>query len=141
MSRYVTSRHGIIIGSGNNFFYWDEDGNIHDYPCILSVQGYNFDQINSVTVNLRTPAQQLLITKVTQPEPDRFRPEYIIDHKVEAPSAFLAGWLERNVAEGRWSYHVDRQTRRMTLYFERRRDAVALSRAVDKQLKGIAIDR
>ena len=60
MSKYVTRKHGIVLGSGNHFFVVDAhhpEGveEIRDgYRAIVDTQSYRFDQINILNAPLRT---------------------------------------------------------------------------------------
>lgn len=135
MSKYVNHKHGLIIGSDNIFFITHDehapegiekcrDG----YRAIVWANGYEFDSYNTVNVFVLTPAQQILW--------ERKR------NTLELYSVLKnwpTQWLEKNVGEKYKMWDVRTHAERSTdaIFFKRRKDAIAFTRAIDNILKGI----
>lgn len=143
MSRYVKKPHGLTLGSANWFFIvgdGDSD-NRTDYRAIVSTRGYGFDQCDSLNVRVLTPAQQLIWIEaeyemVDSDEPiHKFYPYQRYWHLRE----WWVQWLTREVGpiRDRWDVRSKCETPRDTLFFKRRKDALAFCNQVDERLKGI----
>lgn len=147
MSRYVNKPHGLIIGSGNWFFYFDADDKCHDFPCIVGIDGYVFDQYNTINVFVRTPAQQLILVQETIEvlvDPFEVNGKLITDYvRYETrhhltPSA--KHWLEKNAPGYGFAGHL-RDDRHPSIFFAKRSHALAFCKWVDDVLKGIRIKK
>lgn len=137
MSRYVKKKHGLVIGSDNWFFYWDKDRNMHDFPCILGVKGFQFENGIAYAFRIRTPAQQLLV-HFRRLKKGEYIDEFGRDCEgqiVQEPSRWLKNWLDNN-APG-WGYPPPTPRENMNLFFQKRGHAVALCKEVESILKGV----
>jgi hypothetical protein len=129
MTKYVTHKHGLIIGSDNIFFITGRDEVFRsDYRSIVWAQDYHLENINSFNYHVQTPAQQLMWE-----QNDNF--QWTLNR-------WLRGWLNREVGayQDMWdtySVPVDQSSR--TLFFKRRTDALKLIKFVESQLKDIRI--
>ncbi len=138
MSRYVEHKHGITIGSADNFFFVDQDGNTQDFPCILWAKRYYFDHINSVNTFVRTPAQQIIWSEIAEKQPVEVRGKIIaqIDRTRLELSQWARTYLERNapgfaVAPSRFDDDSP------SIFFAKRRHAVAFAREIALLLEGM----
>lgn len=137
MSRYVTKKHGIIIGSGNVFFYRDENDVFHDFPCIFSTSSYSFDQINTFNVKVRTPAEQLIWDIEYHDVVETFgSKEYVSQRPYPEVSWEVRRWLNEN-AEG-WGVQLP-ENRSKSIFLKKRKQALALYDFIDSHLSGIRI--
>lgn len=134
MSKYVEKKHGIIIGSGNVFFYRDEDDNFHDFNAVLWLRGFAFQPITSANYFIRTPAHQFLWNVV----------EIEITSKVDShrtkvnghtPSWSARRWCDDN-APGWGCRPPQANDNNPTFFFKRRKDALGLAKFVEESLKG-----
>lgn len=161
MSRYVTHKHGLVIGSDNVFFIIDRaqsdepaltlpDG-LPDfrsgYRAIVSFKGYRFDQINTLNVRVETPARQLVWrTELIQWTTD-YTPKGQATMKLpyEREYRHVRGWCEKwlndNVGpkHDMWDTYTRNPRLDPCLFFKRRSDALKFVRFVDKMLSGIRI--
>lgn len=148
MSRYISKPHGIVIGSDNIFFYRDETG-MKDFPAIAWAKDYEFDQVDSLNVRVRTPAQQILmqereatdaeIAKIRKHQ-DPFFCEYHKERIVE-PSAWIQKWLDTNTPGWGFPPAHERRYRRHdeSFFFTKRSHALLFAKMLDDRLKGIKI--
>lgn len=142
MSRYVKKKHGIIIGSGNVFFYRDENGEFHDFPCIMSFSTLIFDEINSWNVWVRSPAEQLVWDRKQREVEVTFGTTTYTELKTYYDLTWTARcWLDLN-AEG-WGFQLeeDRKASAPPIFFKKRKHALAFYDFIDQNLKGMRYDR
>ena len=160
MSRYVTHKHGLILGSANIFFCVDRQHELNappielpegvkdlrdGYGAIVWPTNYSFDSVNSVNVFVKTPAQQLI-----------WGPRRTVDFTVEFEGRPLQRffswcelrswprqWLEANVGPVYDKWDVRTRANHLgtdCIFFKRRKDALAFVHQVAEMLKGIQID-
>lgn len=139
MSKYVDKPHGLTIGSDNWFFIvgdGDQD-NRCDYRAIVSTKGYSFDQCNVLNCRIETPAQQLIWQEIEIETDDenefrRFKRAYVLQ-------PWWADWLTREVGpiRDKWDVRSHCETPRDSIFFKRRKDALAFCNRVDEILKGV----
>lgn len=138
MTRYVDHPHGITIGSDNVFFYRDEEDEMQEYPCILWPRRYHFDEINCVNVSVRSHAQQLIWNEIVEREPVEYKGE-IIGHSDKVRhelTRWARNWCENN-APG-WGVAPSRTNEpNPSIFFAKRKHAVAFSREIQRMLKGM----
>jgi hypothetical protein len=136
MSKYVNKPHGLVIGSDNIFFIVGDGEMRSDYRAIVSSYDYQLDNIDSLTVQVRTPAQQIIWTRVDGTEDTDFRHHYLL-------TRWCRGWLDQNVGAERDAWDVRSKSERTTepIFFRRRTDALAFVRQIDDRLKGIRIEK
>lgn len=147
MSRYVNKKHGLIIGSGNIFFIThDTDSpngvsHIRDgYRAIVWTKEYDFDQVTSVNVFIRTAVQQLLWIPITEEVMEKFgSKEYPVKRTHYVLTGWAQRWLRDNVGEihDKWDVRTKSKFNEAAVFFKRRRDALAFTRAVEEVLKGM----
>lgn len=149
MSKYVTKKHGLIIGSDNVFFITHDtdapEGVAQfrsDYRAIVWAKGYDFTQISSLNVNIRTPANQLIWKIETEFVTETWR-----DHTWQAPRYypklrdFWVSWLNANVGPlyEKWDVRTKEKMFDTAIFFKRRTDALAFVKKVDEILDGCKI--
>jgi hypothetical protein len=139
MSRYVTKNHGLIIGSGNIFFYMNDDGEMKHFNAIVSARDYRFAQINSLNVSIRTPAQQILFQEVPANDDDKIRHREEWLRTVIIPTDFITRWLNENTPG--WGFPQRCRKCDASFFFAKRSHAVAFCKKVDDILKGIDFSR
>ena len=137
MSRYVTKKHGIVIGSGNTFFFAKENGEWHETKCLFSLRGYRCTQINMVNVALRTPAEQLLYVErpVTDAEAEKIN-DYTHRIAVEI-TPHMARWMDINTPG--WAIPPHAKRCDIAIFFQKRAHALALSNYINQMLDGLHI--
>lgn len=138
MSRYVKHKHGLVIGSDNLFSYHDEAGKLHSFPVIISVDRYYFDEINTVNVFVRTPAEQLIWDQVKVEVPIEWKGEILgrEERTRFEPTQWIQQWCNAN-APGWAASPSSVEDRHPNLFFQKRGHAVAFARAVDTMFKGM----
>lgn len=128
MTRYVDKKHGLTIGSGNVFFFRNEQGIIaDDWKAIVWAQSYDFTQLNSVNLRCLTPPQQIM---------------WVINSDGETKlSGTAVWWLEHNVSPvgDKWSTRPKPENMEDVIFFRRRTDALAFVTWIEKMLEGIKI--
>ena len=161
MTRYVKYKHGLAIYSGNIYCVVDHvrgkepplnlpDGveEFRDgYRAILAFENFDLDQIDTLNVNLRTPAHQMVwdvgSINFTYPYEDdgtiRDIPQIRITHTV---NDYFERFLNTVIGPrykmwdtySRGSYGNEQQ-----IFFKRRKDALDIVRRIEKSLKGIKV--
>lgn len=134
MSKYVSKPHGLTIGSDNVFFITGDGELRSDYRAIVWTSSYDFDQIDSLNVRVRTPAQQIIWVRVEGTEETEFRDHYILAN-------WCRKWLEQNVGPERDTWDIRSKIERSAepIFFKRRKDALAFVKQIDARLKGIRL--
>jgi hypothetical protein len=165
MSRYVNHKHDLRISSNPSYSVFDvteedlQDQIIlpegipdirHGYTATVDFKRYGFNQINSLNVSITTPAQQL-VWKLVSVERERtitlsssgqtllstYTAQYM---KLRS---FWENWLNANIGPkfDKWdTYSVSSSAHEQSVFFKRRKDALAFVRAIQKNLEGISID-
>lgn len=126
MTRYVEKKHGLIIGSGNIFFLVNDGPIRDDYRAIVWTQGYKFDQYNTVNGGIETPIQQILWSRQNE------------GYGKYRLNSWPKHWLNDNVGEYMkdWDANLrDVERANRTIFFKRRKDALAFVRTLEKFLK------
>lgn len=132
MSRYVTKKHGMVIGSDNLFSFRKEEGGLACFPCIVGVRSLHFDNYSSLHTGLRSLAEQLLFYGV-EVDPDMERgwggtTAYRLKQ-------WWINWLDANCPG--WGYPpISFSDRVPNLFFAKRKHALAFTRKVEEILKG-----
>jgi len=132
MSRYVTKKNGIRIGSDNVFFYKDENDEIRDFPCIVSIAPLFFDNYSTHHAFIRSTAEQLLFNPGIYTD-NRFGYEetktmYRLDD-------WWVRWLDANCPG--WGYPPPHNSDRVPcLFFAKRKHALAFANEVARILQG-----
>ena len=137
MSRYVEKKHGLVIGSDNWFFYRDKDGEYQDFPCILSIRGFSFDNPRMYGHRIHTPAQQLLVhyRRLKKGEYIDVFGRDCVGQIVQEPGKWLTKWLDMN-APG-WGTPPPGPRENLSIFFQKRGHAVALCKEVETLLAGL----
>jgi hypothetical protein len=146
MSRYVTKKHGLVIGSDNIFFVVDRnhpegveefrDG----YNSIVAFYGYRFERSSTANCWLLTPAQQLCWSKQSRPEVQTFGSKpWTIDKQFWTLRSSIERWLNEHIGAryDRWDTYTECENSNRTLFFKRRKDALAFCAMIDSLLAGI----
>ena len=136
MSRYVKKKHGVIIGSGNVFFYRDENDQFHDFVAILSLRRYAFEQYTTANVRIRTPAEQLLWHFWTEQRDIEFEGHTLTNFvNLVRPTGIAKQWLDKHAPGWGCRPPIDHDPS-PSFFFKRRKDALAMSMWIDEMLKG-----
>lgn len=132
MSKYVTKKHGITIGSDNIFFYRDEKDYFHDFKCIVSISRLYFDGYSTLHVGIRSTAEQLLF----YPEKIKIsRFGYSLDATCYRLKNYWVQWLNENCPG--WGYPPMRENEPVpNIFFMKRKHALAFYNHIDELLKG-----
>ncbi len=136
MARYVTDKNGITIGSTDNFFFIEE-GKSFDFPVTLWANSYRFDQINTLNVKIRTPAEQILFVERLATDDDRKISGDAYQRTVIVPSEFIADWLDRNCPG--WGFPPACRRADAAFFFTKRKHALALRQFISEMLKGVRL--
>lgn len=147
MSKYVTRKHGLVLGSGNYFYVYDTEHpegvpELRDgYRAIISTNRYTFDQIDILNVVVRTPAEQLLWKVQTHNVDQEFEGvTYSSPKRLLTLSPWFRTWLEKNVGAlyDAWDTYtwIERDP---SVFFKRRGDALKFAQEVDARLAGMRI--
>ncbi len=98
MSKYVTKKHGMIIGSDNVFFYYDDKiEKFHDFSAIVSVRSYYFDKYSSAHCEIETPAQQYMFNKIETEHEVKISDISFTETKTHYEfKIFIENWLNEN---------------------------------------------
>jgi hypothetical protein len=163
MSRYTQHKNGLVIGWDNMFFVLDTTIDEHNgeppvelpegveatrdgYYALLSVESYYFDTNSTLTVFLRTPAQQLIweereIKWTRVWEHDGKAIDLPHTRRYNAVSWWAERWLNENVGAryDMWDTYTRGARSSGNLFFKRRKDALAFVKAVNKILAGVRI--
>jgi hypothetical protein len=159
MSKYVTHKHGLNIGSDNIFFVIDSvdadepelilpEGvaNLRDgYRAIVSFMSYHFDQSDMLNVFIETPASQLVWSNHKLIWEELWEREgkesYMIPHEKTyyKLKPWFETWLNKNVGPKyeQWDTYTRNSRSGKNLFFKKRKDALAFVRLIDLRLKGI----
>lgn len=138
MSKYVTKKHGIIIGSGNVFFYKDENDEFHDFPCVLWASQLVFENTNSFNVRVRSPAEQLLWDIKTYEEEDTLGVRsFTKTVRYCEPSWSTRQWLDKNAPGWGMQTREGRANGAPSIFFKKRSHALAFYQWLDSHLKGM----
>jgi hypothetical protein len=159
MSKYVKKNHGLTIGSDNMFFVIDRgDDNepelvlpekgVKDfrdgYMAIVTIRGYYFDQCNTVNVFIRSPAEQLILKQETLEweEPWEYEGKTGIlprSQTYNVMTGWATRWLNTNVGAryDKWDTYTRGKRNDGCIFFKRRKDALAFTKAVDDMLAGM----
>lgn len=136
MSRYVDKKHGVTIGSGNVFFYRDENDDFHDFNAILSLRRFKLDRYTSNNVHIRTPAEQLLWRFWSEQRDKEFEGHTLTNFvNLVEPSWAARTWCDKNAPGWGCRPPIDHDPS-PSFFFKRRKDALAMSKWIDETLKG-----
>lgn len=137
MSRYVTKKHGLIIGSGNVFFYRDDDGKHKDFPAIVWAQGLFFPRHSTAHTGLRSLAEQFIWDEgLEEAEPTIYDGITLPQFKhYRWLRHYPRCWLEQNAP----GYGVREQPENGhgTFFFAKRGHALAFVKMVTDHLDGM----
>jgi hypothetical protein len=162
MSKYVDKKNGLTIGSNNMFFIIDRADDANGEPAIIlpegvadfrdgynsivSIESYRFAQVNSLTVFIKTPAQQLVWSEQTL---DYFHEQeingktYVMTRAIRYAvlSSWAENWLNTNVGAKykEWDIYTRMKMRHNSLFFKKRTHALAFCNEINKMLEGIAL--
>lgn len=136
MSKYAKHKHGITVGSDNVFFVAKgqenvDPGEIRDgYKAILWAENYEFDMINTMSVFVMTPAQQIMWMRVGGGAPFGY-----------SLRRYWWDWLANNVGKYRedWDVMVNVDKASSPIFFKRVKDANSFAKEVDRILKGVKL--
>lgn len=142
MSRYVTKKHGLVIGSDNVFFFQDHEDVLHQFPAIVSVSNYYFDMYTTLHVGLKTPAEQLIFhyESTISYEPKVIGgTEYTLENRITRAivKPFFVNWLNENTpgwAKPERDLHEDQ-----CIFFAKRGHALEFTKKVEQLLAGMKI--
>lgn len=139
MSNYARHKHGLTIGSGNNFFYRDENDEYRDFPAVVSLDPYYFDRHTTLHVGIRTPAEQLIFYEDGIEEPKEYKGEKWVEKRtMYRLKSWWVNWLDQNCPG--WGYPPMKNADRVpTLFFARRKDALTFVRYIEQTLAGMRI--
>jgi len=133
MSSYNKKPHGMVIGRSNNFFYRDEDGDMRNFPCIVSISELYFDNYTSLHAGIRSTAEQLLFDSVLVP--DGTMGGHIFHKTMYRLRPYWIGWLDENCPG--WGYPpVENSDPVPSIFFSMYRHAKAFTEHVAEVLKG-----
>ena len=145
MSRYVTKKHGLTIGSDNVFFVANDkaapEGVPHfrdGYRAIVSIASFEFTMMSTANVHIETPANQLIWRGVRVKTGEVFAGMEMKETRFVLTS-FAEGWLAQNVGKK----HLDWDVRTLVnnsdraIFFRRRKDALAFTKMVEQVLAGM----
>lgn len=135
MTCHLETDH-LVLAHDNVFFFLDGDG-VRDFAAMVWAKAYGFDQITSLTVGLRTPAQQLIWREARVALPVA-GPEAAFDGwaPFARPSDYVVRWLDAN-APGWATAPAGRQDRNPALFFAEVAHARAFVAEVDRLLAGL----
>jgi len=149
MSKYVTKKHGLIIGSDNVFFITHDEHAPEGVPqfrdwyrAIVWAKGYEFTQVSSLNVNIRTPADQLIWNIMTETVIEIWRDiELPHEHRYPKLRDFWVTWLNANVGPlyDKWDVRSKDKMFDTAIFFRRRSDALKFVRKVEEILDGCKI--
>jgi hypothetical protein len=136
MSRLTQKPYGLDIHWSNTFYFYDAFDEVHNFPAVLTFNKFKFKSPTTRTVNILTPALQLCwdIIQVPVLSMDNFTRTF--RHYV--PKQWFENWLNENCPG--WSmqpfipFYDDTE---FSLFFARKKDAVAASDYIIASLKGI----
>lgn len=162
MSKYVKHKHGLVIGSDNEFFVIDEGEKHHPslllpenvkhfrdgYKSILSFESYKFKVISTLNVKIRTPAQQLfwIEDKIEWEEEHKFKDDEKMILPFSATYPVLQHWAEKWLNENvgpkydQWdTYTRPIRDSNPTIFFKKRSSALFVVKKIVDILDGINI--
>ncbi len=148
MTRYKDHKHGIVIGWDNWWFFKDWNGDYHDSKCIWWARELIFDNHSTLHCNIETPLRQLIYyTYQMDYEEDFTYPETMSNKDIAGTTIKLpkihtltilrphfVQWLNK-YAEG-WKCPVGPH-RDASIFFAKRKHAMAFTRYVEGLLKGM----
>lgn len=126
MTRYVEHKHGIVIGSGNVFFFRGLNNALSDgWSSIVWAKGYTFDEYSTLHAAIKTPAETLLWT-------------HNVDGGV-ALSRYIVSYLTNTIgARGvEWDVRPFAQDTNDAIFFRTRKNAIVLVKFLKTQLAGM----
>lgn len=116
------------------------------YDATVRINGYDFDQMSSINIDIKTPAQQLVFVEKTISWSEAVM---VGDKEVDVPyhntyvaiAPWLEQWLIGNVGEKHvaWDMRSRDSIRNSGIFFREKDDAVAFINFVNSFLKGIKI--
>lgn len=134
MSRYVEKPHGLVIGSGNVFFHRTEDGEgVLFYDAIVSVKELYFENFSLLHADIRSTAEQLLFYPVEVD--DGVLGGITLKKTMYRLKDFWECWLNEN-CPGWGQPPLDYSDRVPTIFFAKRKHALAFANKVVEVLKG-----
>jgi hypothetical protein len=148
MSRYTTKKHGLILGSGNVFFINEQNPpegvpEFRQYNAVVWCDGYRFDHCDTSTCHIRTPAEQLIWSGRYQRETEfemegKKYPRLIFYRELMHYPRY---WLNENVGalHDMWDIRTLNDCPSCTIFFKRRKDALAFCAMVAERLAGMHI--
>ena len=142
MSRYVDKKHGLILGSGNVFFFRDAEDNFHDFNAVVWAQSHYFPNHSTAHAGIRSLAEQFIWDEweeiVKEPiELDGETIELPRHVTFRRPSPYVTYWLNEN-APG-WGVPpppVCGRDPSPSLFFAKRSHALAFTKMVEGMLGG-----
>jgi hypothetical protein len=150
----------MVLGSGNVFYVIDRpiDGTPAfslpegisdfrgDYRAVVSFYNYQFDQVDSLNVFVRTPAQQIVWAQDTVEWEREFvsKGESIrlpMEKTFNVVSPWFENWLNKNIGQKykQWDVYTRGLNNNPCIFFKRRKDALAFIKQVEERLKGIQL--
>ena len=122
MARYVNRKHGLVIGSGDEFST-EQDGKRMAWRAVVWARSYSVTKNTLENCGLRTPAQQLMFGVWTL--------------RVADINSDARAWLERNVGEQGSKWEIEAKRPAVRFYFKKRQDASNFALYIENNLKGI----
>lgn len=146
MTRYVfKKKQGLVIGSGNIFFWFSTKPCTEIYRAVVWAQPYEFNEDNPhngwLTHGIKTPAFQMIwevIEKEIEVDFDgKMISRYATYHR---PRHLIKSWLDENTP-GYGLRPIDiSNDPQPTVFFANRKHAVAFVRFIEESLKEMAFE-
>jgi hypothetical protein len=143
MSRYVDKKHGLILGSGNVFFFRDEEKALHEFNAVVWAQGLYFPDHSTAHGNIQSMAEQFIwdeweevVEKPYEMDGETIMLPIHVTHR--KPSTYVTYWLNEN-APG-WGVQPPPLCGRdssPSIFFAKRSHALAFTKMVEEMLDGV----
>ena len=143
MSRYVDKKHGLILGSGNVFFFRDEERALHEFNAVVWAQGLYFPRHSTAHAGIRSIAEQFIwdewevrVEEKHELDGETFVLPRHLTHR--RPSHYVTYWLNAN-APG-WGVPPPPLCGRdssPSIFFAKRSHALAFTKMVEEMLDGV----
>ncbi len=126
MSKHVDFKYGLTLSYDNSWCVASDEPHRQDYRAVVVARRYVFKQINSLNVQIETPAQQLIWQK--------------IGHRHYVLTSFAEKWLQDNVGEKEVAWDVNDKVDRSgdTIFFKTEKDARRFVRRFESLLRGMS---
>lgn len=118
MGKYVTKKHGIMIGYQRDGFGLIQDGKVEPFSCIISFDHYDYVDYFST---IKTPAQQMF---------------WVTNYRLETPElkSWAQRWLDKECPG--WAIRVDGSNPiDYTIFLQKRSHAIKIFKFLDEKIK------